>query len=55
MKYQNEINKKNEELFKLNVKKLNDDKFKSLSINEQKAIKSKIEKWYSRKCEDYLN
>ena len=55
LKYQNEINKKNEELFKLNVKKLNDDKFKSLSINEQKRIKSKIEKWYSRKCEDYLN
>ena len=55
LEYQNEINKKNEELFKLNVKKLNDDKFKSLSINEQKAIKSKIEKWYSRKCEDYLN
>ena len=63
LKYENSIKKENEELFKLNLKNIKDYYEMINKISEREIIilkdelfyKKKIEKWYSLKCDDYLN
>ena len=67
LKYENSLKKENEELFKLNLKNIKEyykskmkvDKFseraKQRLEEEELFFKEEIEKWYSLKCNDYLN
>ena len=67
LKYENSLNKENEELFKLNLKNIKEyytskmmaDKISEIDKKELEEeelfLKKKIEKWYSLKCNDYLN
>jgi len=67
LKYENSLKKENEELFKLNIKNIKEyykskmmaDKISEIDKKELEEeelfLKKKIEKWYSLKCNDYLN
>lgn len=55
LKYDNDVKMKNEELFKLNIKTIEEYKNKNSDSPLLQEQKKRIESWYSLKYDDFLN